>query len=110
MPFDNPDKSVSKTHSGAPTELGRALERARRIYGRVAAREMRSHKAIRMLVAQLALAVRAARCDPDEAYEICRKAKIKGRRLEVRIVRLIAGVRLIPGRADQVPRWANAAA
>src|SRR3954452_12543263 len=91
------------------TELDSAMALARRLYGRVAARDMRSHRAIRMLVAQLGIAVREARRDPEAANEICRKARIKGRRLEVRGVRLVAGVRLVPGR-DQVPRWANAAA
>lgn len=86
------------------------MELARRLYSRVAARDLRSHWAIRMLVAQLGIAVREARRDPEAANEICRKAPIKGRRLEVRIVRLVAGGRLVPGWADQVPRWANAAA
>ena len=85
------------------------LEFARRLFGRVAARDWRSHHAIRMYVAQLGLAVREARRDPVTVNAACRKAFIKGKRLEVRVVRLVAG-RRIPSRSDQVPRWANAAA
>jgi hypothetical protein len=62
-----------------------------------------------MCVAQLGLAVREARRDPEAANAACRKAGIKGKRLEVRVVRLVAG-RRIRARSDQVPRWANAAA
>jgi hypothetical protein len=62
-----------------------------------------------MCVAQLGLAVREARRDPVAVNAACRTAGIKGRRLEVRVVRLVAG-RRIRSRSDQVPRWANAAA
>jgi hypothetical protein len=90
------------------SQLHDTLEFARRLFGRVAARDWWSHHAIRMYVAQLGLAVREARRDPAAANEACRKARIKGRRLEVRIVRLVAG-RRVRSRSDQVPR-ANAAA
>jgi hypothetical protein len=62
-----------------------------------------------MCVAQLGLAVREARRDPVAVNAACRKASIKGRRLEVRVVRLVVGRRM-RSRSDQVPRWANAAA
>jgi hypothetical protein len=62
-----------------------------------------------MCVAQLGLAVREARRDPVAANEACRKARISARRLEVRVVRLVAG-RRIGNRSDQIHRWANAAA
>src|SRR5437868_11684600 len=91
------------------SELQDALDLARRLFGRVAVRDWRSHDAIRTYVAQLGLVVRAARRDPILANEACRKACIKGRRIEVRMVRLVAGGR-IRSRIDQVPRWANAAA
>ena len=91
------------------SQLHDALELARRLFGRVAARDWRSHDAIRMYVAQLGLVVREARRNPVAANEACRKVGIKGRRLEVRMVRLVAGKR-VRSRADQVPRWANAAA
>ena len=76
------------------TELHDALELARRLFGRVAARDWRSHDAIRMYVAQLGLVVREARRNPVAANEACRKVGIKGRRLEVRMVRLVAGKRV----------------
>ena len=44
--------------------LHSSLDLARRLYGRVAMRDWRSHHAIRMCVAQLGLAVREARRDP----------------------------------------------
>jgi hypothetical protein len=72
-------------------------------------RDWRSYHAIRMYVAQLGLAVREARRDPVAVNAACQKAGIKGRRFEVRVVRLVAG-RRIRSRSDQVPRWANAAA
>lgn len=89
--------------------LERALDFTSRLYARVALREMRSHTAIRMFVGGLGLAVREARRDPEMANDICRKAGIKARRLEVRVTRLIAG-RRSPRRQDQIPRWANCAA
>jgi hypothetical protein len=91
------------------SQLHETLELARRLFGRVAARDWRSHHAIRMCVAQLGLAVREARRDPVAANEACRKARIRARRLEVRVVRLVAG-RRIGNRSDQIHRWANAAA
>lgn len=97
-------ESVSTTHS-----LSVILDFASRLYGRVALREMRTHTAVRMFVAGLGLAVRAARQQPDVAKDICRKAGIKANRLEVRITRLIVG-RRDPRHQDQVHRWANAAA
>jgi hypothetical protein len=90
-------------------QLEHTIDFARRLFGRVAARDWRSHHAIRMYVAQLGLVVREARRDPAAANEICRKAGIKAKRLEVRVVRLVAG-RRNSGRSDQVHRWANAAA
>jgi hypothetical protein len=91
------------------SRLHASLDLARPLYGRVAVRDWRSHHAIRMCVAQLGLAVREARRDPVAVNAACRKASIKGRRLEVRVVRLVAGRRM-RSRSDQVPRWANAAA
>jgi DNA N-6-adenine-methyltransferase Dam len=91
------------------SQLHASLDFARRLFGRVALRDWRSHHAIRMCVAQLGLAVREARRDPVGVNAACRKAGIKGRRLEVRVVRLVAG-RRIHSRSDQVARWANAAA
>src|SRR5205814_9082007 len=57
----------------------------------------------------LAVAVREARRDPETANAMCRKLGIKGKRLEVRITRLIAG-RRNRQRQDQIARWANVAA
>jgi hypothetical protein len=106
-------ETVSKTHNPAPFPaadgLGEAIAFARRVYGRVGVREQRSHHAIRMFVASLALAVREARRDPESANAACKKAGIKGKRIEVRVARLVAG-RRIPGRPDQTARWANCAA
>jgi hypothetical protein len=95
-------QSVSKTHF-----LSEALDFAGRLYARVGVRDMRSHTAIRMFVASLA--VREAQRDPQTANAACRKARIKSKRLEVRVARLITG-RRNRIRQDQIYRWANAAA
>lgn len=93
----------------APSDLLQALELAERLFSRVAARDWRSHRAIRMMVAALGIAIRHARRDPEVTTNLCRKRGIKGKRLEVRVVRLVAGKR-VRNRSDQVARWANAAA
>jgi hypothetical protein len=95
---------VSKTHS-----LADALDFATRLYGRVVLRDLRSHAAIGMFCGALAVVVREARRDPETANAMCRSFGIKGRRLEVRVLRLIAG-RGNRQRQDQIYRWANAAA
>ena len=92
-----------------PPDFVQALELAQRLFSRVAARDWRSHRAIRMMIAALGIAVRHARYDPDITNSLCRKRGIKGKRLEVRVVRLVAGTR-VGNRSDQVARWANAAA
>jgi DNA N-6-adenine-methyltransferase Dam len=97
-------ESVSKTHSFAG-----ALDFASRLYAHVVLRDLRSHTAIRMFCGSLAIAVRAARREPETTNAMCRKLGIKGRRLEVRVTRLIAG-RRNGQRQDQIARWANAAA
>src|SRR5229473_1279320 len=91
------------------SQLHASLDFARRLFGRVAVRDWRSHHSIRMCVAQLGIAVREARRDPMAVNAACRKAGIKGRRLEVRVVRLVAG-RRNSHQQDQIARWANAAA
>src|SRR5438045_54357 len=105
MPLDSTLtlESVSKTH------FSEALAFAARLYGRVLLRDLRSHTAIRMFCGALAVAVREARRDPETANALCRKAGIKGKRLEVRVTRLIAG-RRNRQRQDQIARWAHAAA
>jgi len=79
------------------------------MYEVAALRDTRSHKAIRAFVAALALAVREARRDPAPVNASCKKLRISGRRLEVRVTRLVVGKRN-PKRQDQVARWASAAA
>src|SRR5437764_15199155 len=75
------------------TQFDAASAFASRLYGRVSLRQMRSHMAIRMFCAGLALAVREARRDPQTANAVCRRARVKGKRLEVRVTRLIVGRR-----------------
>lgn len=106
MPLDSTLnlESVSKTHF-----FTSAVDLATRLYGRVVLRDLRSHTAIRMFCGALAIVVREARRDPETANAVCRKLGIKGKRLEVRVTRLIAG-RRNGQRQDQIARWANAAA
>jgi hypothetical protein len=107
-------QSVSKTQTRAPRltaeagALDDALDLARRLYGRLGVRDARSHHAIRSFVASLALAVRAARRDPETTNVACRNAGVQAKRIEVRVARLIAG--RTRARQDQIARWANAAA
>jgi len=105
MPLDPTPilESVSKTH------FSEALSFAARLYGRVLLRDLRSHTTIRMFCGALAMALREARRDPESANAMCRNLGIKGKRLEVRVTRLIAG-RRNRQRQDQIARWANAAA
>src|SRR5436853_21875 len=105
MPLDSTPilESVSKTH------FSEAFDLAARLYGRVLLRDVRSHTAVRMFCGALAAAVREARHDPETANAMCRKVGIKGKRLEVRVTRLIAGRRNRQSQ-DQIARWANAAA
>jgi hypothetical protein len=110
-------RTVSKTRISEPADFLEALERARKIHGRVAIRDNRSHAAVRMLVAALALAVREARRDPEAVNAECIKQGIGATRLEVRVTRLaVARIQSRPGDPagygvqDQTPRWASAAA
>jgi hypothetical protein len=110
-------RSVSKTQISEPADFLQALATARKIYGRVAIRDSRTHAAVRMLVAALGLAVREARHNPEAVNAECLKQGIRATRLEVRVTRLAVGrARLRPGDSagygvqDQTPRWASAAA
>jgi hypothetical protein len=111
MPLDNAPtgvrENVSKTH--LDLHFAQSTAFARRLCGRVALRNMRSHFAIQMFIAALGLAVREARRNPEIANAACHKAGVKAKRLEVRIARLVVGKR-IRARQDQIARWANAAA
>jgi hypothetical protein len=103
-------KSVSPTHIAATARVNfeEELAFAVRLYGRINLRDVRSHRAVRTLIAQLGLVVRQARRDPETANAACRKAKIVGKRLEVRVTHLITGRR--NGKPSTViHRWANAA-
>jgi hypothetical protein len=95
-------ESVSKTHA-----LDEAVVFAGKLHARFALHKGRSHHALRSFIAGLGLAVREARRDPQTVNIRCRKAGIKGQRLEVRLTRLIAGRRT--SKQDQTHRWANAA-
>jgi hypothetical protein len=104
------DKSVSKTHFlDNNLSLTNALEFATRLYGRVALGDLRSHHRLRTFIAGLGLAIREGRRDPERVNAACRKARIKGVRLEVRVARLVVG-RSNPRKSNQIARWANAAA
>jgi hypothetical protein len=99
-------KSVSPTHF-ALGHFEEELAFAVRLYGRINIRDVRSHRAVRTFIAQLGLVVRQARRDPETANAACRKAKIVGKRLEVRVTHLITGRR--NGKPSTViHRWANA--
>src|SRR6266404_2011565 len=103
--------SPAREWSVSKTQFDEILDFTRRLYGRVSMHGLRSHSAIRMFVAALGLAVREARRDPVAANAACRKAGAKGKRLEVRITRLITrgGHRVPKGvdapEQDQTPRW-----
>src|SRR4051794_19946003 len=91
---------VSKT----PLDFVQALDAARKIHGRVAIREHRSHASIRTLVAALGLAVRAARNNPVAVDAECIKQGIRAVRLEVRIAGLVVGK--LGARAGDSPGYA----
>jgi hypothetical protein len=91
------------------TDFAEALALARKIHGRVAIREIRSHLTARLFVAALSIAVREARRDPEAVRLESIRSHIRAVRLEVRVTRLAVGRSPAKGQ-DQVARWANAAA
>jgi hypothetical protein len=79
---------------------------ARRLHGRLQLRNLRSYQAVRMYVAALGLVVREARRNREAAEAALKAARVRGRRFEVRVCRLVAG-KWNTGGFDAV--WANAA-
>jgi hypothetical protein len=110
-------RTASKTQISEPADLLQALEIARKIHGRIAIREHRSHAAVRVLVAALGLVLREAWRNPQAVNAECMKQGIRATRLEVRVARLAVGRRRFRAgdsagyeAQDQTPRWPNPAA